>query len=115
MTIDLNKRRRIRRKVAELGGAIQAAGDLDEYHNNPIQYLESKSMTKPVTYTVEDIAEVLHVTPDSVRRWIREGKMQAARIGNGYVITRTELERYWASQGGTADLFGPTDQGADDE
>lgn len=68
--------------------------------------------------TISEAAEVCGVHAETVRRWVRAGDLQAAKFGREYRISKTELARYWAGQGG-GDLFGPTasedDQGADDE
>lgn len=62
--------------------------------------------------TIAEAAEVCGVHAETVRRWVRAGDLQAAKIGNEYRISKTELARYWADKGG-GDLF--ADQGADDE
>jgi excisionase family DNA binding protein len=46
--------------------------------------------------TVEQVALQLQVHPESVRRWIRRGRLPAARIGGtkmGYRIQRADVER----------------------
>ena len=44
--------------------------------------------------SVEDIAEELHVTIDTVRGWIREKKLVAYRPGREYRIKREDLNRF---------------------
>lgn len=44
------------------------------------------------TYTVEEVADLLHVNQDTVRRYIREGKIKAsAPGGRKYVITEDQV------------------------
>ncbi len=53
--------------------------------------------------TVAQIAERLHVTPQSVRLWIKHGQLRAWRPGGpkmGWRIRRSELERFRAERGG---------------
>jgi excisionase family DNA binding protein len=47
-------------------------------------------------YTVEEIAQELGVHPDTVRRWIRKGELEAIDLGGsaGYRITQEALERF---------------------
>lgn len=101
--IDLEKERRIRRKVRGLGEAIEAAGDRSEFTDNPTAYLESKAtMTdRKQAYTVADVAELLDVTTDTVRRWCRDGDLEAAKLGSaGYRISRPALDEFWRDRGG---------------
>jgi excisionase family DNA binding protein len=46
--------------------------------------------------TVEDVAKRLAVHVDSVRRWIRNGELQAIDLGGaaGYRIPQAELDRF---------------------
>lgn len=106
-TIDLKRERRIRRKIRGLAGAIEAAGERDAFDDNPTDYLENKAaMTDhKQAYTVADVAELLDVTTDSVRRWCRTGEIEAAKIGSaGYRISRPALEAFWRARGG-GELF----------
>ena len=47
------------------------------------------------TYTVKEIAELLGTNPETVRRWIRDGKLQAVtnskKKGENKVILEGEL------------------------
>ena len=47
-------------------------------------------------YTVREAAEILRVTPYSVQRYVREGKLKALKPGGGRVlrITQEELDRF---------------------
>ena len=45
-------------------------------------------------YTVDEVAERLDLHVKTVRRFIRDGKLAAKRIGKEYRITRTALEEF---------------------
>lgn len=43
-------------------------------------------------YTVEQFAERLKLHPKTVRRFIREGRLRAVKVGKSYRILRSDLE-----------------------
>lgn len=45
-------------------------------------------------YTTKDIASQLHVKPTTVRRWIKDGKLIAKRIGGGLRITHEDYRKF---------------------
>ncbi len=47
----------------------------------------------PVTYTVAEVAKILHRTPQTIRRMIKENKLPAVRVGGGYLITDDVLQK----------------------
>lgn len=47
-------------------------------------------MTDPY-YTVEQIAEMLDIHPKTIQRYIREGKLRAAKIGKSWRVTGHDL------------------------
>jgi excisionase family DNA binding protein len=52
--------------------------------------------TKPLNkkYTARQVAEALNVTPETVKRWINEGKVKASRLpGGAYRIDQKEYDR----------------------
>lgn len=49
------------------------------------------SLTKDVL-TPQEVAEYLQITPDTVYRYIREGKLVASRLGRHYRIPRENIE-----------------------
>ena len=63
---------------------------------------------KQQAFSLKDSASILGVHPDTLRRAIKSGKLQAAKIGKDYRIARTELERYFQVMGG-GKLFGDND------
>lgn len=108
--INLERERRIRRKITALADAIDGAGERERYEQHPTQYLEEKAIMADelthITYTVADVADLLHVNTDTVRRWCRDGEIQAAKIGSaGYRVSRPALEAFWRERGGGR-LFG---------
>jgi len=51
-------------------------------------------MREKLFYTSEDIAEMLELSVDTIRRYIREGKLPAIRLGGAYRIKREDFERF---------------------
>lgn len=51
------------------------------------------------TYSVKDIAGMLNTNPETVRRWIRNHKLEAVQTSrkNGNVVTEAELARFITS------------------
>ena len=47
-------------------------------------------------YNVQQISELLNVTPETVRRWIREGKLNAKQTSKkeGNVIEESDLQKF---------------------
>lgn len=48
------------------------------------------------TYSVKEIADMLSTNPETVRRWIRKGKLKAVQTSKktGNVVDKSELERF---------------------
>jgi excisionase family DNA binding protein len=44
--------------------------------------------------TVADIAERMERAPESVRRWIRDDRLPATRVGNVYLITLDDFRSF---------------------
>jgi excisionase family DNA binding protein len=55
----------------------------------------------PHLYTVDQVAERLNVHAKTVRRYIRDGRLKAKRIGKEYRVTRVDLDEF----AGTSDPF----------
>jgi excisionase family DNA binding protein len=49
------------------------------------------SLTREVL-TPEEVAEYLQLTPDTIYRYIRQGKLVASRLGRQYRIPRANVE-----------------------
>jgi len=45
-----------------------------------------------VFYSVEKVAEMLDLHPQTIRRWIKEGKLKATKPGQSYKIRKEDLE-----------------------
>jgi excisionase family DNA binding protein len=56
-------------------------------------------MTKDY-YTVEQISEMLDIHPKTIQRYIREGKLRAAKIGKSWRITGHDLSVFIENEGG---------------
>ena len=52
-------------------------------------------------WTVEEVADRMKVNPETIRRWIRTGRLKAANIGRsaGYRVSESEIQRFllWAT------------------
>lgn len=44
-------------------------------------------------YTVRELADVLNVTPETVRNFIRTGVLNASKFNGAYIIARAEAEK----------------------
>jgi excisionase family DNA binding protein len=57
--------------------------------------------TSPDYLTVDQVAAIVQVTPEAVRRWIRGGELPAYRLGGqrmGYRIARADLDAFIAAR-----------------
>lgn len=45
-------------------------------------------------YTTEQAAEVLQINIQTLRKWIREGKLSASKLGSDYRITGEDIKAY---------------------
>ena len=61
-------------------------------------------MTK-TTFTLAEAAALLSCHAETLRRAIKNGTLPAARLSREYRISRTDLQAFWTTRGGT-DLFG---------
>ena len=43
---------------------------------------------------VEEVAEILHVTVDTVRAYIRDNKLPAYKVGRSYLVERAEVYKF---------------------
>lgn len=57
-----------------------------------------KEGIKMVFYTPEQIAKLLQVHLETVRRYIRNGEMKAGKIGRQYRISETDLMEFYESK-----------------
>lgn len=52
--------------------------------------------TKPQTYyTTEEVAEILKVNKESVRRWVRDGKLKSIKLSGKFIrISQDDLNQF---------------------
>jgi excisionase family DNA binding protein len=74
---------------------IQVMVYLDESTRKKL-WLRSTKMPNEVLYTVEDIARLLSVHPETVRKWIKAGELRAIKLGGpaGYRISQSAYEQF---------------------
>lgn len=80
----------------------------------PLEEVDAMTTDNQRTYTPDEAAALLQITTQTVRKYIREGRLSAAKIGKTYRIDRAQLELFWRSVGGV-NLFGDEDEGGGDE
>lgn len=54
--------------------------------------------------TVPEAARRAGRNPETIRRWIREGKLRATKVGTQHILEERDLEAMLADTGGTVDL-----------
>ena len=61
-------------------------------------YLKSKEMSTEIEgikfYTIPETAKALRVTPQTVRAYIKQGKLRSQRIGRPILITENNLREF---------------------
>ena len=45
-------------------------------------------------YTIPETAQALRVTPQTIRAWIKQGKLKGQRIGRPILITESNLKEF---------------------
>jgi excisionase family DNA binding protein len=45
-------------------------------------------------YTILETAAALHVTPQTIRAWIKQGRIKSQRIGRPILITESNLKEF---------------------
>jgi len=45
-------------------------------------------------YTISETAKALRVTPQTIRAWIKQGKINSQRIGRPILITENNLKEF---------------------
>ena len=48
--------------------------------------------------TIEDAARELHVTVETLRKYVRQGRFPAARVGRRYLLRTNDVIRYVRGQ-----------------
>lgn len=62
-------------------------------------------------YSVEEAADVLRLSPNTIRWWIKSDKLRAAWVGDRRVIRESELQRLIVDQKPTASHKGDKHDG----
>lgn len=47
-----------------------------------------------IFYTIQEVAKALKVTPQTIRAWVKQGKLKAQRIGKPILITEENLKQF---------------------
>lgn len=55
-------------------------------------------------YTVTEAAEILAVHPETIRRLLREEKIEGAKIGDNWRVSARAINAYWKAQGGDENI-----------
>ena len=62
------------------------------------QYLKNKTMPTIIEsikfYTIAETAQALKVTPQTIRAWIKLGRIKSQRIGRPILITENNLKEF---------------------
>ncbi|HBQ50498.1 TPA: Fic family protein [Candidatus Daviesbacteria bacterium] len=81
----------------------QKGGGLDDFYNliygavdgSLNIYLEALEPESQRFYTTDEVAKLLQVDPESVRRWVRKGNLRAAKLGGKFIrIDKADLDRF---------------------
>lgn len=56
-------------------------------------------MSKDKFYTVDEVAEMLKVSPITIYRHIKEGKIEVYKVGRLFRISATSLQKYLNRKG----------------
>jgi len=54
--------------------------------------------------TVPEAARRARRNPETIRRWIREGKLRATKVGTQHILDAKDLDAMLLDRGGTVDL-----------
>jgi excisionase family DNA binding protein len=52
------------------------------------------------TYTIQEAAELMSCSPDTIRRAIKSGELKAAKLGKDYRISQLDIVSYYRHMGG---------------
>lgn len=61
------------------------------------------------TFNAREVANALDVSERTISRHIKQGKLDAAKPGKAYVITRGDLAEYLGGMKRVEELFGTAD------
>jgi excisionase family DNA binding protein len=72
-------------------------------------------MSEQRLLTVREVAERIRSSPETVRRWLRQGKLRGFRPGGtklGYRVPESELQRFLSESNEGRSVPPPSDGGA---
>lgn len=104
-------------RVIDIRGVIRGDAILDRARAlygrtgetpRPVAIGEIMQELNLTTYTTNEVANILGVRPETVRLWLREGKLKGFQVGKGYRVSQVELGKFWSAKGG-GELFGVID------
>ena len=53
---------------------------------------------KPIYYSVEEVKDILKVSIETIRRYVRSGKLPAIKLGGKYIrIAKKDLDEFLAT------------------
>ena len=52
-------------------------------------------------YTIEEVADLLKIKPETVRIMLRDNELNGFKAGKAWRVTEDDLKKYIQSQGGT--------------
>jgi hypothetical protein len=52
-------------------------------------------LEKEKAYTAKETGAIMKRTPETIRDYIKDGKLQAEKIGNAYYITESAIKDYY--------------------
>lgn len=58
------------------------------------ELVQERVLRSMADLTVSDVARIYHVSPSTVRAWIRSGLLEAYRVGKRYFVTRSAMEAF---------------------
>ncbi len=67
----------------------------DDKNQKILQNQQNSLIDNQRFYTTEEVAKILRVDPESVRRYVRSGKLRAIKLGGKFIrIDEADLERF---------------------
>lgn len=54
----------------------------------PIKFKDSQ------LYSVKDLTKILPITPESIRAYLREGRIKGHKIGKNWYVTKENIEAF---------------------
>lgn len=60
-------------------------------------------------YLLPEVAEYLHVTVETVREWIKSGRLVAAKTGRAYVVSDSDLRAFLIERFGLSEHLEDTE------